>query len=120
MVLADDGITIFGSYVRSKKYLEEIGASEVKALTFANEGRSTKNLPNAENRGYGISSSKKMLVEGLGGSFFMLSGGAFHRHDSSGSVYVKLPETINWSGTIILMRIPVQVPIDFDYSKYAQ
>lgn len=120
LVLADDGITIFGSYVRSKKYLEEIGASEVKALTFANEGRSTKNLPNAENRGYGISSSKKMLVEGLGGSFFMLSGGAFHRYDSSGSVYVKLPETINWSGTIILMRIPVQVPIDFDYSKYAQ
>lgn len=50
----------------------------------------------------------------------MLSGGAFHRHDSNGSVYVKLPETINWDGTIILMRIPIHVPTDFDYSKYAR
>lgn len=120
LVLADDGITIFGSYVKSRKYLETIGNNEVKALTLANEGHSTKNLPDAENRGYGISSSKKMLVDGLGGSFFMLSGGAFHRHDSNGSVYVKLPETINWDGTIILMRIPVHVPTDFDYSKYAR
>lgn len=120
LVLADDGITIFGSYIRSNKYLDEIGDSEVKALAFANEGRSTKNLPNAENRGYGISSSKDMLVDGLKGSFFMLSGGAFHRHDSNGSVYVKLPDTINWSGTIILMRIPVHVPDDFDYSKYTR
>ena len=96
--------------MKAKKYLDEISGSEVKALTFANEGRSTKNLPNAENRGYGISSSKKMLVDGLHGSFFMLSGGAFHRHDSNGSVYVKLPPNIYWNGTIILMRIPVEVP----------
>lgn len=120
LVLGDDGITIFGSYVRAGKYLNEINGNEVKALTFANEGRSTKNLPNAENRGYGISSSKRMLVDGLNGSFFMLSGGAFHRHDSNGSVYVKLPPTINWNGTIILMRIPVQIPINFNYTKYAQ
>lgn len=120
LVLADDGITIFGSYVNANKYLDEIEGSEVKALTMANEGRSTKNLPNAENRGYGISSSKKMLVNGLKGSFFMLSGGAFHRHDANGSVYVKLPDTINWSGTIILMRIPVNAPKDFDYTKYTR
>lgn len=120
LVLADNGITIFGSYVASKKYLDEIGDDEVKALAFANEGRSTKNRPGAENRGYGISSSKEMLVDGLRGSFFMLSGGAFHRHDTNGSVYVKLPPSINWGGTIILMRIPVQVPADFDYSKYTR
>lgn len=120
LVLADDGITIFGSYVASKKYLNEIGDDEVKALAFANEGRSTKNRPDAENRGYGISSSKKMLVDGLYGSFFMLSGGAFHRHDTNGSVYVRLPQSIYWDGTIILMRIPVQIPSDFDYNKYAR
>lgn len=90
LVLADDGITIFGSYVKAQKYLDEINGNEAKALTLANEGRSTKNLPNAENRGYGISSSKKMLVDGLGGSFFMLSGGAFHRHYCNGSEFIKL------------------------------
>lgn len=120
LVLADDGITVYGSYVNAKKFLNEIGGNEAEALRLANEGRSTKNLPNAENRGYGISSSKEMLSDGLHGSFFMLSGGAFHRHDSYGSVYVKLPSTIYWDGTIILMRIPVKVPADFDYSKYTR
>ena len=120
LVLADDGITIFGSYVRTKKYLDEIEESEVKALTMANEGRSTKNRPEAENRGYGISSSKRMLVEGLHGAFFMLSGNAFHRHDKTGSVYVKLPKTINWNETIILLKIPVEIPTDFEYYRYTR
>ncbi len=120
LVIADDGITIFGSYVRSGKYLDEINNNEVEALKLANEGKSTKNLPGAENRGYGISSSKKMLVDGLHGSFFMLSGGAFHRYDSNGASFIKLPDSINWNGTIILMKIPVNVPVDFDYSKYTK
>lgn len=120
LVIADNGITIMGSYLKTKKYLKEIAGNEATALRFANEGFSTKNLPEAENRGYGISSSKAMLVEGLGGSFFMLSGGAFHRHDVNGSQFVQLPDTINWKGTVILMRIPVDVPIDFNYNKYAK
>lgn len=120
LVLADDGITVLGSYVKAQKFLDEINGNDAEALRLANEGKSTKNLPNAENRGYGISSSKEMLSDGLHGSFFMLSGGAFHRHDSSGSVFVKLPNSIYWDGTIILMRIPVKVPLDFDYNKYTR
>jgi len=49
--------------------IEEIGDNEAEALKFANEGYSTKNLPEAENRGFGISSTKSMIVEGLGGAF---------------------------------------------------
>ena len=120
LVLADDGITIFSSYVRSGKYMDEINGDEAMALKLATEGKSTKNRPDAENRGYGISSSKEMLVKGLSGSFFMLSGGAFHRHDSNGNMSVKLPDTINWNGTIVLMRIPVQVPKEFDYYNYVR
>lgn len=117
--IADDGITIYGSYVKSQKMLDKIGDNEAEALKYANEGYSTKDLPDAESRGFGISSTKSMIVEGLGGAFFMLSGGAFHRHDASGgSDYVKLPETINWNGTIILMRIPLTVSEEFDYTKY--
>jgi len=120
LVLADDGITVLGSYVNAEKYLDEINGNDAEALRLANEGKSTKNLPDTENRGYGISSSKRMLSDGLHGSFFMLSGGAFHRHDSSGSVFVKLPNTLYWDGTIILMRIPVKVPLNFDYNKYTR
>lgn len=120
LVVADDGITIFSSYVRSAKYMDEIDGDEAKAIKLATEGKSTKNLPDAENRGYGISSSKEMLVDGLKGSFFMLSGGAFHRHDEHGNVSVKLPETISWNGTVVLMRIPVNVPDGFNYSRYVR
>ena len=50
--------------------------SDLEAIQAANRGISTKNLPNAENRGYGIITSKKMLIDGLGGSFIMMSGNA--------------------------------------------
>lgn len=116
--IADNGITIYGSYVKTNKHMEEIGENEAEALKFANEGFSTKDLPNAENRGFGISSSKRMIVEGLGGAFFMLSGGAFHRHDTQGSDYIRLPEAINWDGTVILIRIPLKIGKEFDYMKY--
>lgn len=117
--IADDGITIYGSYVKTNKLLDKIDGNEAEALKCANEGYSTKDLPDAENRGFGISSTKSMIVEGLGGAFFMLSGGAFHRHDAfGGSDYVKLPDSINWDGTIILMRIPLSISKDFDYMKY--
>lgn len=117
--IADDGITVYGSYVKTKKLLDKIGDNEVEALKLANEGYSTKDLPETESRGFGISSTKNMIVNGLGGAFFMLSGGAFHRYDSkSGCDYIKLPETIRWDGTIILMRIPLYVDEKFDYMKY--
>ena len=118
LVIADDGITIYGNYAKFGLYQNEIDGDESIALKLANEGKSTKNLPNAENRGYGISSSKKMLADGLKGAFFMLSGGAFHRHDINTSVYVALPSSIYWEGTIILMRIPIKVPLEFEYNKY--
>ncbi len=118
--IGDSGITVYGSYVSTDKYMDEIGDNEVRALIKANEGYSTKELPDAENRGYGITSTKNMLVDGLKGAFFMLSGGAFHRHDNKGSDFIKLPEAISWAGTIILMRIPIHVDENFDYTKYIQ
>lgn len=120
LVLSDDGITIFGSYISASKYLDEINDDEAKSLILATEGKSTKNRPDVENRGYGISSSKDMLVNGLHGSFFMLSGGAFYRHDEKGSVSARLPEAINWNGTIILIRMPIRVPEEFAYINYVK
>lgn len=115
LCIADSGITVYGSYVEKEKYLDSIGDNEAKALQFANDGFSTKDTPE---RGFGIPTSRKILVDGMGGEFFMLSGCAFHRHDSSGDRYVSLPSEIRWDGTIILMRIPVKVDKDFDIYKY--
>lgn len=118
LLLADDGEDIYESYRRTGKYLCEINGDEAMALKMACEGKSTKNLPGAESRGFGISTSSRMLVEGMGGSFFMLSGAAFHRYDPCGCTYANIPEQIRWQGTIILMKIPTTLPSHFDYSRF--
>lgn len=95
-----------------------IGNSEADALRMANEGYSTKDRPDSESRGFGISTTKSMLVNGLKGAFFMLSGNAFHRYDSDEKIYINLPKELNWNGTIVLLKIPVDAPDGFNYIDY--
>lgn len=118
--LADTGITIYGSYINSGKYKNLISDKEADTLKLAVEGYSTKNKPNAESRGYGISTNIEMITDGLGGGFFIMSGGAFYRNENGRSTYVNLPDDISWDGTIILVRIPLEVNEGFNYMKYIE
>ena len=120
LCIADTGISIAGSFEKAGLYQEEIDGNEAEALKLANEGYSTKNRPEAENRGYGISTSKAMLVNGMKGAFFMLSGGAFHRYENGANYYIDLKNLFRWNGTIILMRIPIVLPDDFNYIDYLE
>jgi hypothetical protein len=119
-IIADSGKTIYGSYVDTQKYLDMIGIDEAVAMKIANEGFSTKDRPEAENRGYGISKSREMVVNGLGGVFFMLSGTAFYRHDAGGVNIVNIPEDFRWNGTIILIRLPLDAPEEFNFYSYVE
>ena len=69
-----------------------------------------KNLPDAENRGYGIYTSKNALIEGLGGSFLMVSGNAVYVKSKNGYRLVAFPELVRLNGTIVALRIPYQNP----------
>ena len=120
LCIADTGITIAGSFEKAGLYQKEIDGKETEALKLANEGYSTKNRPEAENRGYGISTSKAMLVTGMKGGFFTLSGGAFHRYENGANDYIDLRNLFHWNGTIILMRIPVVLPEGFNYIDYLE
>lgn len=120
LCIADTGITVAGCFEKAGLFQEEIDGNETEALRLANEGYSTKNRPEAENRGYGISTSKAMLVMGMRGGFFMLSGGAFHRYENGANDYIDLKKLFRWNGTIILMRIPVELPNDFNYIDYLE
>lgn len=121
LCIADEGITVYNSYKRANVYLDEIEDDEAAALYLANEGMSTKDRPYAETRGYGISTSKRMLVEGMGGAFFMLSGGAFHRYGIGGeNDYVNISDIFRWKGTIILLKIPVSLPAGFNYINFIE
>lgn len=120
IVIADAGKTIYNSYIDTDKYTDIIGTDEAKALKIANDGYSTKDRPEAENRGYGISKSREMIVKGLKGAFFMLSGTAFYRHTDTGVNVVNIPEDFRWTGTIILIRIPTGAPKDFKFYDYVE
>lgn len=120
LCIGDLGIGIYQSFKNADLYQEEIDGSEACALRLANEGYSTKNRPDAENRGYGISTSKAMLVRGMKGAFFMLSGSAFHRYENNANDYIELGNLFRWNGTIILMRIPTKFPEGFNYIDYLE
>lgn len=118
--IADFGISVYGSFAQSRMLNNELMLNEGYVLDAALHHTSTKNLPDAENRGYGLPTTKNMLVSGMGGEFFILSGCAFHRHDRSGEVTVTLPQSINWDGTIVLLKIPMNVSDEFNYLKYVE
>lgn len=115
--IADNGISILGSYIKAGK---EGITNDVEALKNAGTGISTKNLPDAENRGYGITTCKNMLSKGLKGKYFLLSGQAFHTMSEEETSYVGLPVDIKWDGTIVALRIPYSENKDFNFYKYIE
>src|SRR5690606_32833445 len=64
--ICDGGIGIYESYSKSPKFHPQ---SEQEAIEFAINGRSTKDRPEA--RGFGIPTSRDMLVNGLKGKFYL-------------------------------------------------
>jgi len=116
--IADDGIGVFGSYVNSSKYLDLLENGDADAICLAREGYSTKNLPETENRGYGISSNAKWIVDGLDGEFSIISGKALYIENRFGNHIFSLPGNIEWPGTMISVRIPVEVPEAFNIYNY--
>lgn len=60
-----------------------------------------------------------MLIEGLGGQYMMLSGGALHIKSQDVDNNLNLPENIRIEGTIVAMRIPYQKD-NFNYINYIE
>lgn len=119
--IADMGIGIYGSYVKAGKYLSDISDNEAEALRLANEGYSTKNLPMAENRGFGISTSRNMVVKGLGGTFSILSGNALQLSSpDKEDVFIRLPQGVEWQGTMVFIQLPNKAGTEFKYTDFLE
>lgn len=116
--VSDNGISLYGSYIRSGRYSEQLDFDSISALHLAKDGFSTKNRPDAENRGYGISSNLKMVIEGLKGSFAIISGNALYLHSGQQQLLVGLPKQIEWQGTTVIARIPNNTPSSFSIYNY--
>lgn len=120
LCIADTGVSIYGSFLSSGKFDIDQLQNEGDVLNMALNHHSTKNLNDQENRGFGLPTTKNMLVDGMGGAFFILSGNAFHRHDPNEKKTAQLPRGFEWQGTIVLLKIPVNLPDGFNYLKYIE
>lgn len=114
--MADNGVTLLGSY---KKLADNEIVDDLEAIKAANRGISSKNLPEAENRGYGIQTSKRMLVEGLGGQYLMISGSCLYLKSPGHDNVYSVPDGLRWNGTIVALRIPVDSS-QFNYVNYLE
>lgn len=114
--IADRGVTLLGSYKRLPGNEIESDSEAIKA---ANRGLSSKNLPEAENRGFGIKTSKQMLINGLGGQYLMMSGSSLYVKSLNLDSFYSMPNGLRWNGTIVALRIPYNVPT-FNYINYIE
>ena len=114
--LADIGRTLLQSYESSENEKYKNINSHLLALTAALDGKSTKS--NNVDRGFGISTSKKMLTEGLNGKYFIYSGNVFNIHTSERNDIIELSPSTFWQGVYLAMRIPLVAKPEFIPSDY--
>ena len=113
LCIIDDGISILGSYKQNK--FKDIKTDEI-AIQNAIVGKSTKKQ--AISRGFGISTSREMLVNGLYGEYLLFSGSAFYIQTKEYEQIIKVPPINKWIGTMVALRIPKKIPDNFNFYKY--
>ena len=114
--IADRGVSLLGSY---EKLPDNEISSDIEAIKAANRGLSSKNLPDAENRGFGIRTSKQMLIQGLGGQYLMISGSSLYIKTLNLDSFYSMPHGLRWNGTIVALRIPYH-SASFNYINYIE
>jgi hypothetical protein len=115
--IGDLGIQFKGSYQRTGR--KDIDTNE-KALQSALLGVSSKM---DSMRGFGFRTSKNLLVNGLKGKFFLVSGNAFLYGSEGVPDHIRTLDTNNlgsWPGTMVYMRIPYQLSQDFDFYQFVE
>lgn len=113
--ICDMGDGILKSYQRTKKYNPK---SNSEAINFAINGKSTKDIP--ESMGFGVSTTRKMLVEGLKGSFLLYSGNSFFLQTQTREDIIELSEDFSYPGCIVNLRIPTFNLSNFDIYKFVE
>lgn len=114
--ILDTGKGVLGSY--KKAGIQEIDTDE-QALQEAINGLSTK--VKEETRGFGIKTSRRMLVKGLKGKFLLFSGNAFYisTYEQEDTITV-IDEGYRWDGTVAALRIPKEIPEGFNYLNFVE
>jgi hypothetical protein len=112
--ITDTGTGILGSY--QKAGITKI-TNDSKALEYAINGKSTKQI--TETRGYGIDTSRRMLVEGLNGKYVLFSGRAIYIYTHELEQITPL-QGFGWQGTLLALQVPVEAPVNFNYTTFLE
>jgi hypothetical protein len=98
LCIADSGIGLLKSYqdYEGEKDYSHI-TDHLTALDNVIKGESTKHL---KERGYGVHTSRELLVKGLNGTFIMLTGNALIAN------YNLVDIKADYTGTLAMLRIP--------------
>lgn len=113
LCIADSGIGLLKSYqeYEGEKDYTHI-TDHLSALDNVIKGESTKHL---KERGYGVHTSREILVKGLNGIFIMLTGNALLAN------YNLVDIKANYDGTLAMLRIPcVDFKKDFNIYTYVE
>lgn len=113
--ITDNGRGIKKTYIDSGKASPK---SDEEAIGLAVNGASTKDQ--AISRGFGLSTSRAMLANGLNGKFFLFSGNSFFYQNSQDKQIIVLPDNQSFKGCFIALRIPTLVNGNFDLYKYVR
>jgi hypothetical protein len=115
LVICDNGKGIYKSYEGNTKFNPR---DEVEALQFAIAGKSTKDRP--ESKGFGISTSRNMLVNGLRGRFFIWTGNTAYLETVERVNILNIPPECYFKGTFVALRIPTIMPSRFNFYDYTE
>jgi hypothetical protein len=94
----DNGVTIYGNYKRHGYDYQPL-----EAIKFALKGKSTKG---GTERGFGLSTSMRMFVEGLSGEFMIVSGAAGIYLTTAHKLGFNLRDEHHLQGTLVSVKVP--------------
>lgn len=115
LCICDSGKGIHQSFRDNPKFNP---ANEIEAIQLALSGNSTKDRPEA--RGFGISTTRNMLVNGLKGILFLWSGNTTFLQAVNKEAIVDIGENGYFQGTFIALRLPTIIPGEFNFYNFVE
>ncbi|HVY54085.1 MAG TPA: hypothetical protein VHA13_06150 [Gammaproteobacteria bacterium] len=113
LCICDAGQGIYQSYMHNPKFSPK---NETEAIQLALSGNSTKDRPEA--RGFGITTTRNMLVNGLHGKLFLWSGNTTFLQAIDKEAILNIDGY--FQGTFIALRLPTIIPGSFDFYKFIE
>lgn len=111
--ICDTGIGILNSYAKSDKFYPK---DEAEAIQMAITGRSAKDR--AESRGFGLSTSRNMIADGMNGTFLLWSGQTLFVQNQNVKNVLNVDDGSIFQGCFLTIRLPLNPKSDFDFYKY--